>query len=115
VITLAGRVPEAEIPITFTGLRPGEKLHERLMTDDEAKSARLFCEGVRAVDGAAPPDDLDERLDALAGAAGAADRSRILELLTAFVVDYVPSPAMGASGSGEIPLAVTLEPGHRPN
>ena len=39
MITMAGLVPDDDIPIVFTGLRPGEKLHEELMTEEGGADA----------------------------------------------------------------------------
>ncbi|WP_368744888.1 polysaccharide biosynthesis protein [Desertibaculum subflavum] len=45
MIRLAGKVPEREIGIVYTGLRPGEKLHETLEDQDEPMS-RTKVEGI---------------------------------------------------------------------
>ncbi|MEJ2189277.1 MAG: nucleoside-diphosphate sugar epimerase/dehydratase, partial [Acidobacteriota bacterium] len=35
MITMSGLVPDVDIPIVYTGLRPGEKLYEELLTEEE--------------------------------------------------------------------------------
>jgi FlaA1/EpsC-like NDP-sugar epimerase len=42
MIRLSGREPKAEIAIEFTGVRPGEKLHEELWSVDETVSATEY-------------------------------------------------------------------------
>ncbi|MBL8545117.1 MAG: polysaccharide biosynthesis protein [Hyphomonadaceae bacterium] len=48
VIRLQGLRPDTDVPIVFTGLRPGEKLHEALVAADEWREADP-AEGVIAV------------------------------------------------------------------
>src|SRR5690606_3587916 len=50
MIAMAGLVPDRDIAITVTGLRPGEKLNEELVTDDE--HVTLHADGkIQAVEG----------------------------------------------------------------
>jgi FlaA1/EpsC-like NDP-sugar epimerase len=45
MIRLAGSVPEEDIAIEYIGMRPGEKLHERLLHESESQMATA-CEGL---------------------------------------------------------------------
>ena len=106
MITLSGYVPDREIQIVFTGLRPGEKLSEKLMTEAEAAGARHFREGVLTVEGVSPPSDIEDQLEGLARAAELGDRSRVVELLRLAVPGYQPvewpvDQARGAESRGE--------------
>ena len=54
LIELAGLRPHKDIEINFTGLRPGEKLFEELLSAEEGTSAttheKIFCANLQAVD-----------------------------------------------------------------
>ena len=65
MVRLHGKRPEVDIPFVFTGLRPGEKLHERLVGNGEAVR-ETSLQGVRIV--TAPAAGGAERaLDLLVG------------------------------------------------
>lgn len=69
VIRLAGKRPDIDVPIVFTGLRPGEKMHERLIAGDEWTEGE---EGASVIAAMSSPrslaelHDLIERLSLLA-------------------------------------------------
>jgi O-antigen biosynthesis protein WbqV len=60
VIRLEGLRPDIDVPIVFTGLRPGEKLHEQLIASDEWREADPAA-NVSAV--VSPPRGLGELAD----------------------------------------------------
>ena len=91
MISLSGRVPDKDIPIVITGLRPGEKLDEQLMTTEEAARSREVRPKVRAVQSAPPPPDLLERIERLHAVASVGDRDAVLAGLRAVVPSYTPA------------------------
>lgn len=87
MITMAGLVPDADIKIEFTGLRPGEKLSEELILEEEERS-RLVRNKIFAVDSPPPSGDLLERLEDLREAAAACDREAIRRTLKMLVPTF---------------------------
>jgi FlaA1/EpsC-like NDP-sugar epimerase len=101
MISLSGRVPEKDIPIVITGLRPGEKLDEELLTAEEAARSREVRPKVRAVQSPPPPPDLLERIGRLEALARAGDRDGVLAALREVVPSFTPAqPVAGVTPSG---------------
>jgi FlaA1/EpsC-like NDP-sugar epimerase len=106
MITMAGLLPDEDIPITFIGLRPGEKLFEEVLTEDEERTVRV-SEKILGVTSPRPPGDLDLRVDELATAADAGDVARVVSLLRVVVPSYTtpeggspaPRPAPSSQAS----------------
>jgi FlaA1/EpsC-like NDP-sugar epimerase len=100
LIRLSGFVPEEEIPITFVGLRPGEKLCEELVGTDETVApsgvAQIFQ--VRA-EWLPDPEVLAQQLTALEGLALQGEARALLELLYEVIPTFRPQHA--ASHGGE--------------
>ncbi len=92
LITMAGHVPGKDIQIQFTGLRPGEKLAEELMTEEE-ETTRQVRNKIQVAKSPPPPEDLARRLDALRRAAISADRPSLVTALQAVVATYQPTAA----------------------
>ena len=81
MIRLAGFTPDVDIPITFTGLRPGEKLYEEMLHDGEAPQPTNL-EGVnlaspRVID----YELLSDQVDKLSRAAKSRDTAQTIALI----------------------------------
>ncbi len=88
LIRFSGFEPEADIPIVYTGLRPGEKLYEELMTDLEGVVPTDHGK-IRVLSGhAGDLGELEPRLDVLKKAARKRDADRIRQQLHRIVPEY---------------------------
>lgn len=65
LITLAGKKPDEDIEVVFTGLRPGERLHESLYTDEEPVLPTLHPKVLRLAGTSVAPALLQESLSEL--------------------------------------------------
>jgi FlaA1/EpsC-like NDP-sugar epimerase len=107
LITMAGFVPNLEIPIVYTGLRPGEKLHEELMTEEEERTTRAR-DRILSAQSPAPPADLQDRLAMLRRLADVGDVERLLQAMRQLVPTFrTPEPEEGVP-------AVEAEDAQRP-
>lgn len=91
LIRLRGFVPERDIEITFTGLRPGEKLTEILTYDqEELRSTRI--EGVQIFTGdVVDPKSIERRIGKIIRALEARDKPSIRQSLEQLVPSYTPN------------------------
>jgi FlaA1/EpsC-like NDP-sugar epimerase len=90
LIRLSGFEPDRDIPIKFTGLRPGEKLYEELITEGEGIVATNH-EKVLVVQGTpCSQDALNAKIDELLAVSGTYDAAAIKKKLQEIVPEYTP-------------------------
>ncbi|MDY7095460.1 MAG: nucleoside-diphosphate sugar epimerase/dehydratase [Acidobacteriota bacterium] len=111
MITMAGLAPEIDIPIQVIGLRPGEKLYEELMTEEEESTHRIDRK-IFVAESPAPPPDLLEQVDWLARAALAEDRETTLALLRQLVPTYTPTALEDPPPEDELDDTAVSSPVH---
>src|SRR5207249_3279282 len=96
IIVLSGLGPGKDIDITFTGVRPGEKMVEELLTSGESYE-RTRHEKIFIAQNASNslPLALDEALGGLEEAVEQNDIAAIVEYVRALVPEFQPSPYVG--------------------
>jgi O-antigen biosynthesis protein WbqV len=106
LIRLSGFVPDEEISLEFTGLRPGEKLFEELVGIDEAAEPSGI-EGIhrvranRAIDHEVLRPLVEKAIDA----AIAGEDARVLALLKAIIPSYQAPVLDGNEASSRMVVA----------
>ena len=110
LIRLRGFVPDRDIKIEYTGLRPGEKIAE-VLTGQEENLETTYVEGVqRFVGRMSEPKMVDDRINKLLEAVSNRDLEEIKSLLSLLVPEYQPNgtltkPKKPPRGAEIIPLA----------
>jgi FlaA1/EpsC-like NDP-sugar epimerase len=103
MIRLVGKQPGVDIPIVYTGLRPGEKLHETLFYADEncrpTVHPKVMEAGVREFS----PDLVLGNIAGLRGAVGSYDLDAMREILFATIPEFRSvDDQVSASGTAKI-------------
>ncbi|MBN2809773.1 MAG: polysaccharide biosynthesis protein [Deltaproteobacteria bacterium] len=90
LIQLSGRQPDIEIEIKYTGLRPGEKLYEELITQSEGIKATSHEKIMVLLGNGISYAALNRQLQALMQAAQEHDSRAIRQVLKTVIPEYSP-------------------------
>ena len=90
MITMAGHVAGGDIPIVFTGLRPGEKIAEEIFTEEEEQT-QVARNRILVAESPPPLADLGERIARLREVVDRIDRNQIRQILCELLPTYRPA------------------------
>ncbi len=88
MIKLSGMEPGKDIAITFTGLRPGEKLYEEVLSTKENTLPTHHPKIVRATVREYPFEDVNQHINALIALFDKQDNNRIVRMLKQIIPEY---------------------------
>jgi FlaA1/EpsC-like NDP-sugar epimerase len=93
MIRLAGKIPERDIEIVYTGLRPGEKLFEELFHEQESYTGTAHRKIFLAASRSMPWADLTALLRRGAAACAQNEPDEVLAVMRQLVPEFAPPPA----------------------
>jgi FlaA1/EpsC-like NDP-sugar epimerase len=99
LIRLSGFRPDVDIEIKFAGIRPGEKLYEELLTDEEGTMASRHQKIFVARKAEPALETFEESMNMLFAAAASRDGARVREVLKYLIPSYTPSTSSTDSSS----------------
>ena len=92
IIRLSGYTPGVDIKIEVTGLRPGEKLYEELLMNEEGLKKTRHEKIFIGAPGEITMEELKPRLDLLYKAAESNDVNKIKDIVEQVVPTYIKNP-----------------------
>jgi hypothetical protein len=116
LVRLSGRDPES-VPFTFTGLRPGEKLHEELFYSDEDVTPTDVPKVLRSVASQRLPDSILADADRFSSMGRAGNDAELRAELLAYVqtpVVAVPVTALDGETGDALPTPPASDGQYRP-
>lgn len=102
MIRLAGKVPERDVAIVYTGLRPGEKLHENLFHADERYRPTTHPKILQAEARAIAPEQVLAASERLRDAMARYDLDELGRLLRETVPEFAPSAEVQPPASATV-------------
>lgn len=102
MIRLAGKQPGRDIAIVYTGLRPGEKLHETLFHADERYRPTAHPKILQAEPRAVAQSHIDAALTRLQDATARYDLDALAQALREAVPEFQPIDALAAAASATV-------------
>ncbi|NCA81153.1 MAG: polysaccharide biosynthesis protein [Opitutae bacterium] len=98
MIRLSGKVPDQDIQVVYSGLRPGEKLYEELITHGEgivetAHEKIMVLKRTRDAEAAEFDRRIRGQVDRLVAEASTFDAARIKASLKEIAPEYTPAPS----------------------
>ena len=101
IIRLSGHVPGEGIEVKFTGIRPGEKLHEELVDEGETAKPTLHRKIRQLESSRIEPSEFIRRLEMVCDSAGKINsnklRQMIFEMVSSGTIKPIPNEAHSKS------------------